>query len=163
MTREEKNGITKQFLNDRFVYLDGSLYYKSSMMKAGTLKSRGYTDIGISGKYYKRHRLIYIMHFGFIKNEIDHIDGNPSNDKIENLQDISHEENMRKAKFRSNNNSGCTGVSRCKNGKWKAYIMVLGKQKTIGRFKNKSIAFQKRKEAEEKYYINFKPMENKNG
>lgn len=50
-------------------------------------------------KYYRVHRLVYETLMGDIPQEltIDHIDANPQNNSIENLQILTRENNMRKA------------------------------------------------------------------
>ena len=65
------------------------------------------------------------------------------------------------AKILSNNKSGICGVCWIKTEmKWMAYIMLKGKQHTLGRFINKQDAINARKAAEEKY---FKPILEKYG
>lgn len=58
----------------------------------------------------------------------------------------------------SNNKSGVRGVYQTKNGKWRAYISVKGKQYSLGYFDNFDDAVAARKAGEEKY---FKPLLNK--
>lgn len=50
-------------------------------------------------KYYRVHRLVYETLMGDIPQEltIDHIDANPQNNSIENLQILTRENNTRKA------------------------------------------------------------------
>lgn len=75
-----------------------------------------YTNIGyvcgIGGKGYKCHRLIWFICKGEdpIGFEIDHIDGNPWNNKITNLRKVSRQINVRNAKKRHDNKTGTTGV-----------------------------------------------------
>ena len=54
---------------------------------AGTLRKDGYIGIFIKGTHYFAHRIIWEMHNGEIPSGmvIDHIDGNRSNNKIENM------------------------------------------------------------------------------
>lgn len=83
---------------------------------AGCLdKSTGYVVIRINGYKYKAHRLAWTYVYGdYPKGEqpyIDHIDGNPSNNRIVNLKVSSGAENMRNQKKHSRNTSGVTGVS----------------------------------------------------
>lgn len=77
---------------------------------AGTLQ-HGYTVIKIDGVPYKAHRLVWLYHFGvFPLEEVDHEDGNRSNNRLENLREVSHLVNTRNQKKRSTNSSGTTGV-----------------------------------------------------
>lgn len=54
---------------------------------------------------------------------IDHKDGNPANDRWENLRLATRAENSGNDRKRKTNTSGFKGVSRYKNGKWMAQIM----------------------------------------
>lgn len=75
-------------------------------------KSSGSWNTSLNGKKLKVHRIIYQMFHNDLKDGecIDHIDGNPWNNKIENLRKVDHKTNMRNVKMRDNNTSGVTGV-----------------------------------------------------
>lgn len=85
-------------------------------------RNRGYSFMK-NGSHYKCHRVIwYLCHgedpYGF---EIDHIDGNPWNNKIENLRKVHREINVRNAAKRKDNTSGITGVRFNNAGKGRTY------------------------------------------
>jgi len=91
-----------------FEYKDGNLYWKNKTYptarikigdKAGSLRSDGYIKVQINRKKYAVHRIIYEMFHGAIPNgmEIDHINNNPSDNRIENLQCITHTQNTQRA------------------------------------------------------------------
>ena len=66
---------------------------------------------------------------------VDHINNNGLDNKVENLQLISHRLNMSKDKFRLGKSSRFTGVWWSKeNKKWRAKISVGGKNKHLGYF-----------------------------
>jgi len=63
------------------------------------------------GVYLKVYRLAWFLHYGtFPKKCIDHIDGNPENNKIANLRDVDHATNNRNRSLRVDNSLGLTGV-----------------------------------------------------
>jgi hypothetical protein len=76
------------------------------------------------------HRVCWMLHYGeWPENQIDHINGDRSDNRIENLRDVSQAQNqMNKPKFRTRKqNSGPTithpkyiGVDRMKGGRWRA-------------------------------------------
>jgi hypothetical protein len=70
---------------------------------------------------------------------VDHIDNNPLNNRLDNLQIITRRENN--SKDRKNKSSKYTGVSWCKkNSKWRAGIKTNGKSTNLGNFTNEEEA-----------------------
>lgn len=84
--------------------------------------------------------------------EVDHINGNPSDNRKVNLRVVSHLDNMKNRKMNANNTSGVTGVSQQDNGKWIARIAVNKKAIWLGTFETKEEAVAVRRAAEEKYF-----------
>lgn len=74
--------------------------------------------VGFEGKLVLAHRVVWILFYGEIpdKFEVDHIDGNALNNKIENLRLIDKEFNRRNAIKRIDNKTGYTGVYYHENG-----------------------------------------------
>lgn len=69
--------------------------------------------------------------------EVDHIDGDVTNNRKSNLRLCSHAENGRNIKKKTNNTSGHTGVSWSKPHRlWRAYIVLNNRQKHLGLFKS---------------------------
>lgn len=95
---------------------------------AGTVTNHGYKVITIEGNRYLEHRLVWLYFYGsFPSSELDHIDGDPLNNRIENLREVSHSENLANAKTRSDNTSGQKGVCWDKQkNKWKVQIGPAG-------------------------------------
>ena len=103
--------------------------------------SSGYIQIMINNKFYKLHRLIYKYHneewdiTNLKNNEIDHIDIDKTNNKIENLRVVNRSQNVRNKNKRKNCSSKYIGVNWCKNvNKWKASININNKLKHLGLF-----------------------------
>lgn len=101
---------------------------------AGGHNGNGYIRISIDGRYHYAHRLAWLwVHGDFPAAEIDHKDGDRSNNRIGNLRMAEHRENSQNQALRSTNKSGFHGVSRHANtGKWVASIHVRGKKKHLG-------------------------------
>lgn len=120
--------IPKTFIEDNLYYDTSSpscLRWKTSRLNgrgkvfiekdssAGCLQDNYYV-INLKGKIYKAHRLIAILHGLEIDDLIvDHIDGNPSNNRIENLRVTTQAINSRNLRKRA---SSIRGVSRSKSG-----------------------------------------------
>ncbi len=100
---------------------------------AGTY-SRRYRSVTINRVQYRVHQVIWALETGVWPNqEIDHIDGDRSNNKIGNLRLVTRAENMKNTERSSKNTSGVTGVSwRRDTRKWHAYIKVGGTRTSIG-------------------------------
>ncbi len=89
----------------------------------------------IKGKLWLLHRLIYIYHFKSIKNTIDHIDRDNTNNKIENLRDVSSSTNQLNRGKQINNTSGYKGVYLDKRrGNWVAEIKINYKKHWLGSY-----------------------------
>jgi hypothetical protein len=93
--------------------------------------------IGISHRNYKAHRLAWLHTYGaWPVGVIDHINGDPLDNRISNLRDTSQQvnsQNQRRA--RSDSKSGLLGAywderDRC----WKSHIKADGRLKWLGRF-----------------------------
>jgi HNH endonuclease/AP2 domain len=110
--------------------------------KAGAKNSDGYILIRVNGKTYYAHRMAFIFTTGkFPENEVDHINGITSDNRISNLRECSHKQNIWNQKIRKNNTSGIKGVSWFKRyNKWRARFIVNGKYMHIGYFNNKEDA-----------------------
>lgn len=130
-------------LQEMFYYENGELFWKIRKQKvnrnkpAGYKHSSGYGFITIKDSMYKTHRLIYIFHNGKVpkSKEIDHIDRNPKNNKIENLRVISHQMNL------LNTNSQGHYFNK-KRKKWFAVITINKKCRFLGYFQTKNEAKQ---------------------
>ncbi len=107
------------------------------------------TDSNGVGKYFLVHRIIYKMVTGEEPLlPVDHIDGNPLNNKFDNLRLASPAVNNRNQKMHSHNTSGFTGVSWSKlTGKWQAHIKVQNKLYGLGQFATIEEAIAARKGA----------------
>lgn len=135
--KEIKNPSTKneKIYNGRF-----------SNKKTGWLNSRGYLKINIYKKSLLGHRIIWFLEYGsWPSKDLDHIDGNPSNNKLDNLREVTKSENLRNCKRRQDNTSGITGVHYNKRqNQWTACVVLKGKKKHLGTFETKEEAINAR-------------------
>lgn len=118
--------------------------------EAFTATSHGYKLGAVNGSNYRAHRIIWCMVHGFDpKEEIDHISGDPADNRISNLRVVTTLENMRNVKRPSNNKSGVIGVNWDKEKeKWHASIAVEGRQIFLGYFADLGLAAAARQGAE---------------
>lgn len=117
--------------------------------KAGYKRKDGRVVVGYNGMKFAAHRVAYCIYYGrWPSGEVDHINGDPSDNRISNLREVDRQENMRNAKRNARNSSGRTGVRQYRNGKWHAYIFVDRKMKHLGFFDDVSDAVEARASAE---------------
>lgn len=105
--------------------------------EAGQKNTTGHLQCRVNGRLYLVHRIIWLFVNGiFPAGEIDHIDGDKTNNRICNLRDVSHTENMQNLKTaQSNSKTGLLGASPHKiTGKFAATIRVKGKKIHLGLF-----------------------------
>lgn len=146
--------ITTDMLHELFYYKDGKLFNRVNRgcskegTEAGYNVSRGYRQVGINGRRYSVHRIIYILHHGHIPNKlvIDHIDRDPTNNHIDNLRAVTIKEN------RYNSNArGCWYDKPSK--KWRACIDVAEKRIYLGYYESEQEAHQAYLDAKKVYHI----------
>jgi len=101
---------------------------------AGCATGDGYWRVSILGHRYKAHRLIWLLVAGhWPESEIDHINGNATDNRYTNLREAIRAENVRNTRMYRNNTSGFKGVG--KKGKtWQAYIRFNGIRQHLGIF-----------------------------
>jgi hypothetical protein len=92
--------------------------------------------INIFGRYLHEHRVIWKMVTGEeAGSHIDHINGDPTDNRWENLRSVSAKENSKNVRMLKNNTSGVTGVFfLAKYNKWAAHVRVNRKKIHLGIF-----------------------------
>ena len=120
---------------------------------AGGVNGHGYIQIRFNGKSYRAHRLAFLYMTGeYPPKDVDHINGDKTDNRFKNLRHATRSQNLRNQKIRKNNKSGCTGISQRKStGKWRATIMACGRWIHVGEFIKKTDAIKARKQAEIEY------------
>jgi hypothetical protein len=132
----------------RFCKVDKEDYEKIKNMV--WYEDNGYAKATVDGHHIRMHRLIMDTPSDMF---VDHINHDTLDNRKANLRNVTPAQNAMNTRPRSNNR----GVSWCKiTKKWHAQISVGGKTISLGRFSDMSEAIKKRKEAEEKYYGEFR-------
>ena len=96
-----------------------------------------YVMVKIGGKAVQAHRIIWEMHNGPVPvgREIDHINGNRADNRIENLRLATGSKNKMNTTLRKDNTSGLKGVRRDRrSGRWSATIKADKKTIHLGSF-----------------------------
>lgn len=131
--------ITQAKLKELVDYVDGNLIAKTNSKrrktgdKLGDLTDKGYLKASVGGKPYRIHRLVFLYHYGYMPSQVDHIDGNRTNNRIENLRQATSAQNNQNRT--PTGSSGIKGVRWHKQSKkWVASINVNGKSVHLGSF-----------------------------
>jgi HNH endonuclease/AP2 domain len=105
---------------------------------AGGVNKNGYRYVGIDGHLYFSHRIVWlIVHGEWPIPEIDHINGNKTDNRIGNLRVVTRSQNLSNRPKPRNNTSGVKGVCLHKpTGKWLARINARGISQHLGLFAN---------------------------
>jgi hypothetical protein len=122
---------------------------------AGTVRTDGYCLVCIAGTTFLAHRLAWIYSFGhWPKLDLDHINGDPSDNRLVNLREVDHTSNMQNRKRQTNNLSGAPGVYwDSKRERWIAAIHARGVRYHLGSFKDFVVATEKYAAAKKHLHI----------
>jgi hypothetical protein len=122
----------------------GVLTYIKTGAKAGTPRPSGHLYVGVNGKCYGVHRLVYFLFYGVDPGAlfVDHINHDPADNRPLNLRLATLKENTRNMRAaRRDSSSGVRGVRWRERDKfWYATVGVDGKAVHIGCFKNRDDA-----------------------
>jgi hypothetical protein len=101
---------------------------KTGRARMGNLSTAGYLRGKVKGKVLYAHRVAWALHHGaWPEHSIDHINRDKTDNRIVNLRDVLHAENMKNKSVYRSNTSGATGVSFHKHSKlWMAYAGPKG-------------------------------------
>lgn len=128
----------------------GNLHWKvpagNGRIKAGTKAGYPTKCGGVKVMYKKKgyfvHHVVWLIHTGLLpKKFIDHINGNRSDNRIENLRECNQSENMQNLRKASVSESGLRGVHKYRNNKWASAIIVKSKKTWLGVFNTQEEAF----------------------
>jgi len=161
MGKTKKNPVTQERLKELFDFKEDGLYWKVARQgvtkgKGADISDRGYKRITADGQLYLEHRLIWLYNYGEMPEFIDHIDGNTSNNSLDNLRVATHSENCRNRRMNSNNTTGVKGVHYVKSrDKWKAQLWFNGKEQYLGIFDSLDKAKKTINEARENQHKQF--------
>lgn len=98
---------------------------------AGVTRQDGYKRVGINKKDYYVHRIAWAITYGkWPTRGVDHINGEPSDNRIVNLREANQSQNIANSKCKS----GTKGVSTARGGRYRAQIMVNYKYIHLGTF-----------------------------
>lgn len=118
----------------------------------GCICNPGYYRLSIAGKHFLAHRLAWFYMTGNFPEQIDHINHIKTDNRWENLREVSNQANSQNTPLSKNSRTKINGVSFMKTlNKYRAYITVNRKHIHLGVFDKLEDAIQARKDANVKY------------
>lgn len=129
----------------------------------GAKTTKNYLHISFKPTFLRAHRLAWFLHYGkWPELEIDHINGNTLDNRIENLRLATRVENQRNTRKPQDNKSGYKGVHLCKStGRYRSVIYLrdkdTGRKKRLelGRFDDPELASLAYDTAAERFFGSF--------
>lgn len=115
--------------------------------QVGWKDAKGYLRVRIGDRTYAVHRLAWFYVTGeWPKNQIDHHDLDKANNRFLNLRDATNAQNKCNQNVRADSETGIKGVSQDKRtGRYRAYIGIDGKRRSLGFFASKEEAAEARR------------------
>lgn len=135
--------LTQDRLRELFDYQNGGLIRKRNgkPVICSVSKNQDYLRVFVDGKPHRLHRLIFSHQHGYLPKVIDHIDGNKLNNKIENLREVTQQQNCINKKHHKNSSSPYKNVYWNNDAKkWAVVVSVNQKRKYFGVFKDIELA-----------------------
>lgn len=126
----KKSNITAEYVWSILDYNpDTGIFYKNNKAVGGK-DEKGYVRLSIDGHHYRAHRIAWLLMFGkWPLEQIDHINGNRFDNRIENLRQATNGQNQHNKKIFNK----IKGISKhSKSGKWHARIMLDKKHISLG-------------------------------
>jgi len=107
---------------------------------AGSPHGDGYWKVGLSvdgvPERLLAHRIIWCLVYGDLPEMLDHINGEKSDNRLENLREATNRLNQANRKLNKNNSTGYKGVYKHPSKKYVANIRKGGKQCHLGCFES---------------------------
>lgn len=157
--RDYRIEITPQMLRDSFNYdpVTGILIRKKNGRASNSKTGAGHMVTWAFGRALYVHRIAFAITNGrWPENEIDHINGIKTDNRISNLREAMHSENMRNVSAHKRSKTGILGVNFHKaSSKFMARIKINGATIYLGLFKTIEDARNARENAELKYHGRF--------
>lgn len=110
---------------------------------AGSTRKDGYVVLVVDRVKLLAHRVAWLMSHGVMpEGDVDHINGQPGDNRLDNLRDVSRRDNLQNRRTpQSSSKTGRLGVTWDKRtGRWKSAIRVDGRCKHLGRFDDIEVA-----------------------
>lgn len=121
----------------------------------GATEAHGYKRAQVDGKKYLTHRLIFLMHHGYMPEYVDHINRDKTDNRIENLRACTKAQNEYNRPARARSTTGVKNVTRGYGGKFVVAVRVNGRKRNFGTYEDIELAELVAREVSAKYHGEF--------
>jgi HNH endonuclease len=128
-------------LSTKFELKNGSLFWKFNRkaalvgQRAGSDHAKGYRQVYYNGKYCLEHQLVWALQYGYFPKQLDHINGNRQDNRIENLREATNSQNQKNTKTRITSKSGVKNVHWAnRDKKWTVQMYIDGVKRSFGNY-----------------------------
>lgn len=147
--------MTQELLKQHVTYDKLTGNFTRLKYKAGKgfdhVNDQGYIIAFLLGKKWRAHHLAWLYEYGSLPTgQLDHINGVRTDNRIENLREVTSQENSKNAKLYTTNSTGFRGTGRSGKG-YRAFITVSYKSIHLGCFQTLEEAIAARLKAEKLY------------
>jgi hypothetical protein len=102
---------------------------------AGCRKHGRYLQVGVEGKQYLVHRVVWAIAYGsWPDGDLDHINGDTADNRLENLRVATRSQNQWNKRASKSSKTGIKGVRMIHNGRFRAQIQAKGVELHLGYF-----------------------------
>ena len=123
---------------------------------AGSVNGNGYLQVQIDRQVLQVHRVVFALAYDWLPEMVDHVDGDPLNNRPSNLRAATRSENQRNRKTNANSAVGVKGVCwDSRSRKWRVRVQFAGKQQHIGLFADLNDADRAARAARGKFHGEF--------
>jgi hypothetical protein len=136
--------LTQAYIRELFDYCETGLFCRKisvshntwpGQLVSGSVTPAGYCQFNLAGRKVPYHRAVWFWHHGTWPERLDHINNDPSDNRIENLRECTHTQNMWNAKGRAGQ-TGIKGVVWEKSKeRYRVRMRVSGQRLSFGYFK----------------------------
>lgn len=157
MIEQMNFSITNQVVGSSFGKKTTTNRVKAGDEVGSFCKSTGYINIKVDNEWYTLHQIAILLATGVYDKtvQVDHVDHDRGNNRLNNLRVVSRAENMRNQSLRNTNKTGVTGVSvkytRKGTKRYTANIMYNYRSIFLGNYDTLEEAADARAEADKRY------------
>lgn len=132
-------------------------FQKFSKVVGSVTNKEGHLRANVDGRASLLHRIAFLYMTGCMpEHEVDHINGDPADNRWANLRPATRSQNSRNRKLHTPTSTGMKGVSKQNDcNRWRAEIMVDGKKRYLGLFKTPGDAHAAYVDAANSYHGDF--------